>query len=122
MTTALCIVDAGLLIASPGILVLFVLQEQRIRDKLRLQGIAVQATITERDHELDTKRNADGTTSRTGHGRYHITYHYTVDGTVYRRRQRVSPEIYEALTQNTLVEVVYLPDKPNEVRLASDVY
>lgn len=95
------------------------INEQRIRGELRQQGVTIQAKVTDRHHEHSTNTNSNGSISTSDH--YYISYRYTVDGKSYYNRESVGFGTYEALAQDAPVEVIYMPGKPNEVRLASDL-
>ena len=95
------------------------INNQRVRDELRQQGVTVQATVVDRQHNHHMTTDKNGSVSSSDS--YSVSYRYTVDGVEYRSSEGVSFGTYEALAQGSPVEVVYLPGKPNEVRLASDL-
>ncbi len=109
------IIFVGVVIAAVAIW----LNNQRVKEELRQQGVTMQAVVTDRQHEHHTTTDKNGFVSTSDN--YYISYRYTVDGNEYRNRESVSFGTYEALAQGSPVEVVYLPSKPNEVRLASDL-
>ncbi|MHB8628969.1 MAG: DUF3592 domain-containing protein [Aggregatilineales bacterium] len=95
------------------------INDRRVRDELRQQGVTAQAVITDRKHEHHTSQDKNGFVSTSDN--YYVSYRYTVNGQEYRGQESVSLNTYEILMQGAPVEVVYLPSKPNEVRLASDL-
>lgn len=109
------VVFVGIVIAAGVIWI----NNQRVKDELRQQGVTAQAVVVDRQHEVHTTTDKNGFISSSDS--YYVSYRFTVDGTEYRNRERVSFSTYEALAQGAPVEVVYLPGKPNEVRLASDL-
>jgi len=107
-------------VAIVGFIIFLFVRDQKTKQELREHGVRITANVTDRTHEVE--RNTDEkshTSTTTDH--YYISYQYEVNGTSYSGRESVSLSVYDAVHEGHPVEVVYLPENPAEVRLASDL-
>ncbi len=94
-------------------------RDQRTKNELRERGVTTTARVTNRYHDVQQTTDTNNVTSTTDY--YYVSYQYAVNETVYTGRDSVSSSVYHILREGQLVEVVYLPDNPAEVRLASSL-
>ena len=89
------------------------------RKDLAEQGQHANARITARKHDVDqsTDENNSTTTTET----YYVSYQYSVGSATYSGREIVDANTYDILREGQPVEVVYMPTRPGQARLASSL-
>jgi hypothetical protein len=88
------------------------INEWRIWNTLRNDGIAVDAIVIDRD----TSTDSDGDRS------YYLTYRFTAQNErTYIDKEGVSSEVYASYNREDTIAVVYDPNDPEEARPASEV-
>lgn len=107
-------------VAIIGFFIYMFWRDQKQKQELRQHGVTIQAKVTDRVHEVqhNTDENTHTTTTTDT---YTISYEYVVNGVTYSGRDNVSLNIFDVLREGQPVEVVYLPENPAEVRLASSL-
>ena len=92
-------------------------RDSKLKGELRQRGVTVNALVMDRAHEV--RHDTDDNNITTTTDLYYISYRYAVNGTNYTRREGVSRDVHDALLQGQMIQVVYLPEKPAEARMAS---
>ncbi|MEO8392291.1 MAG: DUF3592 domain-containing protein [Chloroflexota bacterium] len=95
-------------------------RDRKTKQELRERGVTITAKVTDRTHEVRRETN-DDTHLTTTTNVYYISYQYVVNETTYSGRDSVDTSVYDALSDGQPIEVVYLPENPAEVRLASSL-
>lgn len=110
------IMFCGTLALMAGLVILAVTKGRNLIRDLKARGITTTAQIT------GLSKSNLGTGSQSNKRPvYFVDVAYEVDGKRYRKAVGINAYMYTQLAGHTQIEVVYLPEKPKTVLLASQV-
>jgi hypothetical protein len=90
---------------------------QRDRKLFFAKGVSVTGYVTSLN-TTSRRMKAPGSDHYTTTQTHTVTYEYRVNGETYTRTDGIHGKQFRELTQGGAVEVLYLPEKPTEGRLA----
>jgi hypothetical protein len=87
---------------------------------LKDHGVKTMAEVLKRTYSSTSSTDDNGLS--TTDDSYYIEVTFMVNSTPQKRHIAISREQYDAFPAGTQVEVIYLPEKPSVVRVASDIH